>query len=292
MDLFVAMQTFVEVVRAGSMNAAAKRLNVTGALVGQRVAALEDRLQTRLLLRSTRHQSLTDFGGSYFQQCLDILELVSLSEGQAAMQQGRPQGMLRVTAPMSFGSEALMPALLGFRALAPDVEIDVILSDQSLDLIPENVDVAFRIGKLEDSSMLRKPLAPYRMAICASPAYVADHGMPDHPLNLEGHQAVLFARTADRPWRLRKGADQHLWSPSPGITVNSGQAVRTAVQAGLGIAMLPEVLVARDVEDGTLLRLLSDWRLPEQPMSLLFHRDRHMPLRLRCFLDFAAAEFA
>ncbi|MEJ8474215.1 LysR family transcriptional regulator [Roseibium algae] len=291
MDLYVAMSTFAEVVQSGSMNAAARRLNVTGALVGQRIAALEDRLQTRLLNRSTRHQSLTTFGESYFKQCLDILELVSMSDGLASEQQVHPQGKLRITAPMSFGSEALMPALPRFRALAPDVEVEVILSDQNLELIPESVDVAFRIGPLDDSTLIKRRLAPYQMMICAAPSYLAEFGIPQHPHDLDGHKAVLFSRTAGKPWRLQKGPEKHVWSPDVAVTVNAGQAVRMATRAGIGIAMLPKVLVEKDVSSGELVQLLPEWTLPEQPMSLLYHRDRHMPSRLVFFLDFASGEF-
>lgn len=185
MDIFVAMQSFVSVVQEGSMNAAGKRLGVTGALIGQRIAALEARLDTRLLNRSTRHQSLTEFGETYFQQSLDILEMVALSEGQAAAQQTTPQGRLRITAPQSFASAALIPALPKYVETAPDVQLDIVLSDQNLKLVAEGVDAAFRIGALTDSDLVCRRLSPYRMMIAASPPILKNTGSPHSPKTLQ-----------------------------------------------------------------------------------------------------------
>lgn len=291
MDVFVAMQSFVAVVQEGSMNAAGRRLGVSGALVGQRISALETRLDTRLLNRSTRHQSLTEFGSRYFQQSLDILEMVALSEGHAAAQQTTPQGRLRVTAPVSFGSEALMPALQKFVEIAPEVRIEIILSDNNLEFVSEGVDVAFRVGDLDDSDLVCRPLAPYRMLVCASQFYLDRYGVPAQPGDLDGHKAVAFAKSAESPWRFMCDEETQIWLPKNAIVVNSGQAARIAACAGLGIVKQPEVLLLQDVQSGKLIRLFENWTLPDQPMSLLYHRDRHMPLRLSMFIEFALSVF-
>lgn len=292
MDLFTAMRTFVEVVHAGSMNAAAERLNVTSALVGQRIAALEDHLEVRLLNRSTRRQNLTDFGESYLAQCLSILDLVAASENRASDQLDTAKGRLRIAAPVSFGTEAVIPALKSFAEIAPKVEVEVILSDNNEDLIAGGFDAAFRIGALEDSSLLHRRLAPYRMVICAAPDYLRHVAPPKTPADLEAHQAVLFSRRGHKPWRLFQGKLRQVWAPKSTLMVNSGQAVRVAVGHGLGIAMLPEVLVRQDIAEGRLIALLPEWELPEQPMSLIYHRDRYMPQRLAQFIDFAKESFA
>ncbi|MEP5761431.1 MAG: LysR family transcriptional regulator [Litoreibacter sp.] len=291
MDTFTAMRTFIEVVHGGSMNAAAQRLNVTSTLVGQRIAALEDHLQIRLLNRTTRQQSLTDFGESYLEQCRDILEMVSLSEGRANDQQKNPLGRLRVAAPVSFGTAALVPALKQFSKEAPDVEIDLILSDTNEDLIAGGIDVAFRIGRLEDSTLMQTRLAPYRMIVCASPDFLMERGMPQTPSDLDRFRAVLFSKTGRKPWRFTKGALTQNWTPNATLTVNSGQAVRIAANAGMGIAMLPKVLVNEDILAGTLSKVLPDWQLPEQPMALVYHSDRYRPQRLVKFIDFARDTF-
>ncbi len=291
MDLFTAMRTFVEVAHAGSMNAAGQRLHVSGALIGQRIAGLEDHLQARLLHRTTRQQKLTEFGESYLEQCKDILELVDFSEGNASDQQQEVQGRLRIAAPMSFGTMALMPALRDFGEIAPEVDIELTLSDTNEDLIAGRFDAAFRIGELEDSDLHHVKLRPYRMVICASGDYLAEHPAPQTPSDIERCRAILFSRTGRKPWRFKQGADEQSWTPQTKISVNSGQAVRVAALAGMGVAMLPEVLVRQDISEGKLVHLLPDWDLPEQPMSLIYHRDRYRPQRVTKFIDFAKSAF-
>lgn len=291
MDLFTAMRSFVEVVDAGSMNGAAQRLGVSGALVGQRIAALEDHLQVRLLNRTTRQNSLTDFGETYLEQCRDILELVALSAGKASDQQRQPQGRLRIAAPVSFGTESLMPALARFADRAPEVAIDLILSDANEDLVAGGFDLAFRIGALDDSTLMQTRLAPYRMVLCASPGYLAETGTPRTPSDLDRCRAVLFSITARSPWRFSKAGQTASWTPKAGISVNSGQALRVAANAGMGLALLPETLAGRDLDCGSLVRLLPDWTMPQQPMSLIYHRDRYRPQRVTQFIDFARSAF-
>jgi len=292
MDLFRAMQTFVTVVQTGSMSAAASRLGLSSAMVGQHVAALEDRLGTRLLNRTTRRQSLTDFGLSYAEQCRDILERVDLAQEQAETLNHTPRGQLRVTAPMTFGAEALMPALQRYRMAAPEVMLDVVLTDRNADLVEEGFDVAFRIGTPPDSRLIARRLAPYRMMICASPDYLSRVGTPIHPAELSSHESITFTPAARSPWRLSKGDDKVEVTPARVITVNSGQAVRVAACAGLGIVMQPAMLLMPDVEAGRLVQLFPNWELGERPMSLLYYRDRRMTPRLRSFIAFAIKEFA
>lgn len=291
MDLFTAMRTFVEVTRAGSMNAAALKLNVSSALVGQRIASLEDHLQARLLNRTTRQQTLTDFGESYLEHCQDILELVAISEGQARDHKQHLQGRLRITAPVSFGTAALVPKLKHFTEIAPDVDIDLSLSDRNEDLLAEGFDVAFRIGPLEDSSLMQIALAPYNMVACAAPEYLAGREKPQTPADLHHYRAVLFSKTGRKPWRFTRGNDCVSWLPKAAVSVNSGQAVLSAAKAGMGLVMLPEVLAREDLAAGHLAEVLPGWSLPQQPMALVFHRDRYRPQRLQAFIAFARSAF-
>lgn len=285
------MQAFVATVQAGSMSAAANVLGQSPAMVGQHVAALEERLGTRLLNRTTRRQSLTDFGSSYFEQCQDILNRITVSEQAAEMQRTAVQGRLRITAPTTFGAEALMPALAGYRTHSPDVELDITLTDRNVDLVEEGFDIAFRIGSMPDSSMVARSLFPYRMTICAAPDYLAHRGMPLHPSELDDHEAIAFTPSAQSPWRFERGQEKILVSPPGMITVNSGQAVRAAALAGLGIIVQPEILLRRDIAEGRLTTLFPDWLLGERPMWLLYYRDRRMTPRLRSFVSFAVATF-
>lgn len=291
MDLFRAMQAFMETVKTGSMSAAAAKLDLSPAMVGQHIAALESRLGTRLLNRTTRRQSLTDFGASYAEQCRDILERVAVADEAAEAEQTKIQGRLRITAPTSFGSEVLAPALGRYRDIAPEVTLDITLTDRNVDLVEEGFDLAFRVGPLADSGLIARPLAPYRMMICAAPAYLARAGMPSHPSALSRHEAVGFSLAANSPWKLSKGDELVEVTPSHTIAINNGQALRAAACAGLGVVMQPAALLQPEVEAGRLVPLFADWQLRQRPMWLLYHRDRRMTPRLRSFVSFAVSEF-
>ena len=292
MDMFRAMQVFVTVADAGSMTAASATLGLSPAMVGQHISALERRLDTRLLNRTTRSQSLTDFGASYLQQCRDILERVAAAEQEAEASQTQARGKLRITAPTTFGEEALIPALGRYRAIAPGVTLDITLTNRNVDLVEEGFDIAFRIGTLPDTQLIARRLAPYRMMICATPDYLARMGRPDHPCDLARHEAVRFTPTLRSAWKLAKGDQVVEVDPLGAITVNSGQAVLAAGRAGLGVVMQPAILVARHVKSGELVQLFPDWALGERSMSLLYYRDRRMTPRLRSFISFALQEFS
>ncbi|MBY5820510.1 LysR family transcriptional regulator [Rhizobium leguminosarum] len=291
MGLFRSMQVFVTTVQEGSMSAASVKLGISPAMVGQHVAALEERLGTRLLNRTTRRQSLTDFGMSYVEQCRDILERVAIADQDAEASQTKPRGLLRITAPTTFGAEVLIPALHRYRELAPDVTLDITLTDRNVDIVEEGFDIAIRIGELPDSRLIARHLAPYRMMICASPDYLERHGNPRHPSELSGHETIGFTPAARSPWKLSKGKDEVEVVPKTAITVNSGQAVRMAARAGLGVIVQPSILLTSDIQAGLLVRLFPDWHLRERPMSLIYHRDRRMTPRLRSIIAFAIAEF-
>jgi DNA-binding transcriptional LysR family regulator len=291
MDLFRSMQVFLTTVQEGSMSAASGRLGISPAMVGQHVAALEERLGTRLLNRTTRRQSLTDFGTSYVEQCRDILERVAVADQDAEALQAEPRGKLKITAPTTFGAEVLMLALPRYSKIAPGVTLDITLTDRNVDIVDEGFDIAFRIGELPDSRLIARRLAPYQMMICAAPDDLARMGSPTHPSDLANHDAIGFSPAARSPWKLVKGDDRVEVVPRMSITVNSGQGLRTAALAGLGIIMQPSILLSSDVQAGLLVRLFPDWHLRERPMSLIYHRDRRMTPRLRSIISFAIAEF-
>jgi DNA-binding transcriptional LysR family regulator len=291
MNLFSSMQAFVTAVQTGSMSAAASKLRMSPAMVGQHVAALEDRLGTKLLNRTTRRQSLTDFGASYYEQCRDILDRVSMTDREAETLQSMPRGKLRITAPTTFGTEALVPALRAYREIAKDVSLDLMLTDRNVDLVEEGFDVAFRIGTLPDSRLIARRLTPYSMVICASPEYIKRKGEPKHPTELTMHEVVGFTPAAGSAWRLSKNGDLVEVTPPISMTVNNGQALRMAARSGLGVVMQPAILLLPDVQTGKLVQLLTDWQLNERSMSLLYYRDQHMTPRLRSFISFAISAF-
>jgi len=292
MDLFRAMTVFAEVARAGSMSAASRKLHITPAMVGQHIAALEDRLGMRLLHRTTRRQKLTDFGSSYLEQCHDILERVAISEAQAEGLQDSFGGKLRLTAAVSFGTECLIPALQRYRKMAPDVEIDITLTDRVIDLVDEGIDIAFRIGELDDSSMIGRPLMPYRMAVCASPDYLNVYGTPEHPSELFDHQLLSLSMSSRSPWKLSRGEEKVEIPVQSKLTVNNGQALRMAARSGLGIVMQPEILLSGDIISGRLVRLFQGWHIRERQVWLLYLRDKRMTPKIRAFINFSLEEFS
>lgn len=291
MDLFQSMKAFVTTVEAGSMSSAAAQLKLTPAMVGQHIAALEARLGTRILNRTTRRQSLTDFGKNYFEQCKDILERVAITEMEAEAQSSEAQGVLNITAPVTFATTVLMPALKRYRQLSPLVKLQLMLTDQNLDIVEEGIDIAFRIGPIPDSRIIQRILMPYKMVVCAAPEYLAKHGTPIHPTNLKEHEVISFTKTADTPLKFYNDENIVEHKAQSMITVNNGYALLSAAKSGLGIIIQPEILLKKDLESGTLLRVLSDWHLGERQLSMIYYRHKNMTPKVRSFINFVIKEF-
>lgn len=300
MDLFQAMTVYVKVVETGSMTAAAQACGLSTTMVGNHLRALEQRLGVSLLKRTTRKQSLTEFGGLYYQRCLEVLGLVANSE-QLAEQIHReaPQGLLRITAPPAFGAERLAPALSEFSRRYPQIQLYVVLSNQAMDLIDSGFDVALRLGELQPSSLIARPLQDYTMTLCASPDYLARRGTPLHPMDLQNHDCLAFAypstddwRNADKLWRLQGAEGEIEVAVSGPMTINSSQALHRAAVEGMGIVMLPDALVSADLLAGRLVALLPGYQSPSRPMHLLYAQDRYRLPKLRAFVDFALEQWA
>lgn len=257
--------------------------------VGNHVRTLEHRLGMQLLQRTTRRQRLTPFGEEYYARCKEILRLVAETHAQTQDQQSTPAGKLRVTAPVSFGTDALMPALADYLGRYPDVDIDVVLNDRVADLLEDGFDVGIRIGQLPDSALIARPLAPYRLMICAAPAYLARRGVPSRPEDLAEHECLSFAPAH---WRLSSEEGAHRVAVAGRLQVNLGQALRVAALHGLGIVLQPAILLEADVRAGRLVQLFPTFALPTRPMSVVYLPDRYRSPRLRSFVDFVVERFA
>lgn len=295
MDIFLAMSVYTKVVETGSMTAAAHECGLSTTMVGNHVKALEERLGVRLLNRTTRRQRLTEFGASYYQQCLAVLGMVAASERLAEQAQGEPAGTLRITAPLTFGTERLAPALSEFLVRCPQVKVDVVLANQRHDLIESNFDVAIRLGIIEPSKLIARPLQDYTLTICAAPDYLRRHGTPQTPADLERHNCLAFAYPAGDEWSstashwpLSGPEGQVLVPVSGSLVINTSSGLYRAALAGLGVVMLPDVLVQEDLETGRLVALLKDhYQLPRRKMHLLYAQDRFRLPKLRSFVEFA-----
>jgi DNA-binding transcriptional LysR family regulator len=294
MDRLAALTAFAAVAEAGSFAAAARRLGRSTSRLSRQVAELEAALGSRLLHRTTRALTLTEAGRSYHEQVARILAELDAADLSVGRLQAAPRGRLRVAAPMSFGVLHLAPALPAFLDRYPEIDLDMAMNDRFVDLVEEGFDLAVRIGRLADSSLVARRLAPLRRVLCASPAFLAAHGTPRTPDDLArlpclGYSNLLpqedwsFADpVSGRPWPVRIKAR---------LRVNNGDALRLAALAGVGLAPLPSFLVGPDLAAGTLVPLLDPYLRQEGAIHAVYPPARPLLPKVRAFVDFLAERF-
>ena len=285
------MAVFVRVVDAGSFTAAAHGQGTTTSSVSKRVAQLEDRLGVRLLDRTTRKVALTEAGGAFYERCVRILADVEDAELAVTTLGGRPRGTLRVSAPVTFGEVHVAPRMALFLARYPDLRVDLSLSDRYVSLVEEGFDVAVRIGQLADSSLVARKLCGAGVVVCASPAYLAEHGTPNLPAELLQHNCLRYTLVSpQQEWRFH-GTNGEFSVPVRGnFDSNHGGAMREAVLRGLGIARLPDFIVADALAQGTLRSLLDGYRAPDLGVFAVHPAGKHPPPKVTALIDFLAAE--
>jgi DNA-binding transcriptional LysR family regulator len=298
MDIFRAMDLFVRIVDKGSLTAAAADCDLSPTMVGNHLHALENRLGARLLNRTTRRQSLTDFGKTYYQRCVEVLELVRGTEALALEAQSVPKGLLRITAPVTFGTERLMPAIADYAASYPKIELDIVITDTVVDLAADGFEAAIRIGNVRDADLVARPLAPYQLILCAAPQYLAERGRPQRPEDFSRHDCLAYNfssrsewRSAEAVWRIAGPSGRITIPFAPRLRIDSAEGLRRAALAGMGIVMLPEIMLSNDLQAGRLVRLLPDYDHPIRPLNLVYLGDRRMLPKLRSFVDFVVERF-
>ncbi|MFM2346690.1 MAG: hypothetical protein RL654_1443 [Pseudomonadota bacterium] len=293
MDRFTSMQVFVKAVDLGSFRAAADALGLSAQGVGKHVQALEQHLGMPLLVRTTRRQSLTDFGHDYLERARLILAELADAEQLAAQRRGVPSGRLRINAPVSFGVHALSPRLPEYMRTHPQVAVELTLANRTVDLVEEGLDVAFRVGVLPDSGLVARALAPYRLAVCASPAYLAGRAPLHTPWDLALHDCLGFAHSELLThWSFDGPDGAHVKVPvSSRHRFDQGEALLHAALAGLGILLQPLELLAPALAEGQLVELLPGWRVPTRPLHLVHAGGRRVTPALRSFIDFAVKAF-
>ncbi|MDI9275148.1 LysR substrate-binding domain-containing protein [Stenotrophomonas sp. PFBMAA-4] len=291
MNLLESMQVYVLIVDKGSLSAAAAAMDISATMAGKHLRTLETRLGMQLLSRTTRRQHMTPFGEDYYARCRDILRLVEETDAQAAHQQLAPAGTLRISAPVIFGTHALVPALAEYMQRHPHVRVEATLSDRVVDLAEDGVEAALRIGTLADSSTLvARPLTPYRLMMCASPAYLARHGTPRTLADLAAHQCLSFSPSALAQWREGDaGGLEHIAAAR--LQINNGEALRAAALHGLGIVLQSNQLMSADVAAGRLVQLFPEHGRTGRPMHVVYSHDRYPSTRLRSFVDFLVERF-
>jgi DNA-binding transcriptional LysR family regulator len=289
MDRLDAMSTFVAVVEAGSLSAAARRLNTPLATVSRKVSELESDLRTKLFNRSSRKLVLTDAGSSYVVACKRILADVTEAERAASGEYSAPTGELIVTATIGLGRIYLIPILADFLKAYKDIKVSLILTDRVLSLFEEQVDVALRIGTLSDSSMIAIRVGAIRRMICASPAYLAARGTPGTPNDLAGHDCITYAGLVSPDvWTFVRDKTNVAIPVRARLVVGSAEAACDAACAGIGITSVFSYHIQAALERGALTSLLDEFQPATLPVNLVYTASRFLPIKMRAFLDFAA----
>jgi DNA-binding transcriptional LysR family regulator len=293
MEHLADLAVFARVAELKSFTAAADRLGLDRSVASKAIKRLEDRLGVRLLHRTTRRLSLTAAGERLFQRIAGALGEIESATSEVAGGDDRPRGKLRVALPMTFGLLHVAPALPEFLARYSQVTLDVVLEDQQTDLVAGAIDVALRIGKLETSSLVARRLAEVHHVLVASPAYFARHGIPNTPAELGTHRALLYSLTADPgTWKFTARDDrEHRFEPNAVLSANNSLALRDALLAGTGLALIPRLYVAGDLAGGRLQEALTDYAKPVVGLHAVFPARRHVGSHARAFVDFLAARF-
>jgi LysR family transcriptional regulator, regulator for bpeEF and oprC len=296
MDRLVAMQTFVQVAELGSFSGAAQVLKVPNATVSIRVAQLEQHLQVKLLARTTRRVSLTEDGAAYLERVQRLLnDLVEIESGLSGATQ-TPRGRLRVDVPAAAGRHVLAPALPDFMARYPGIVIDIGSSDRPVDLLAEGVDCVIRGGQTHDDSLVARSLGAFDVITCAAPSYLARHGTPAAPQDLQRHLCVnFFSAKTGRVFAFefeRNGEKVEITGPHQ-VAANDADTYVEAGMAGLGIMQSPRTRRLQEVLDsGRLVPVLADWSAGQLPLYVMYPRNRHLSARVRVFVDWVVELYA
>lgn len=294
MDSLTGIAAFARVVEAGSFSEAARRLRVSKSVVSAQVQRLEQRLGVRLLQRTTRKVAATEAGLAFYRRCARILAEAEAGEQEAMALHREPRGTLRMSAPDTFGWMHIAPALKDFLAANPGLSVDMSLSAAHVDLVKEGLDLAVRIGRLpEDSPLVVRRLAGSPLVACATPSYLSARPAPAVPADLARHDCLVFSPLG---WGGTWGFETDgavAWVPVAGsLATDSGEVLREAVLAGLGVAVLPAWAVADALADGSLVRLLPGHALPSSTIYAVYPSNRMMSAKVRAFVSFLARRFA
>ena len=287
MDRFKQIETFVAVATRGSLSSAALAEGVAPAVIGRRIDALEERLGVKLLVRTTRRITLTFEGSAFLEDCQRILNDYHNAEASVSAGGVKASGHVRVTAPAGFGRRHVAPLVPAFLAAHPDVTVSLDLSDRLVDIVNEGIDLAVRIGTLDDSSLVGIRLADNQRVVVASPAYLAAHGTPAHPDELDRHACLTFGNSGNqsRGWLFSIDGEVVPVRVGGPLECNDGAVLHAWALAGHGLAWRSMWEVSEEIAAGTLVTVLEAFRAPPNAIHALFPQRRHLPLRVRMFID-------
>lgn len=297
MDSFKAIQVFVRVVQHGSLSSAARQLGTSPASVSRQVSALEEQLGARLVNRTSRKLTLTEAGETYFRHAEQILQHFDEARHSVSQLQVSPRGTLRVHSRILVGQMFIVPAVTEFLLRYPEISIDLMLSNQTVDLVEQNIDIDIRIGKLGDSSLIARRLAVSERVVCASPAYLKKHPPIDKPQDLMAHNCLTYRlNMGSVQWHFMDGAGLSTDVPVTGsFQTDFGPALRQATLAGLGLSLMPDWSVREDIQRGTLVRLFPDYRVSflefENGVYAVYQRSRFMSAKVRLLVEHLSTLF-
>ncbi|MEJ2609755.1 MAG: LysR family transcriptional regulator [Candidatus Thiodiazotropha sp.] len=293
MNRLECLESFIAVVELGQFSAAAERLGIGKSVISRRVSELEEHLGALLLQRTTRRLSLTDAGREFYPRSVQLLEDLAEAEQSVSRAQTDLSGRIHLAAPLSFGQLHLAPALNTFISRHPKVILDIDFNDNEVNLIQEGIDLALRIGQLNDSTMVAIPLAPIHFMLCASPDYLARHGTPQTPQELADHQGLCYSNIAEpQKWHFIENTGRHLTVRIPlRMQANNGQILLEAAASGHGICLSPTFLAYQAILEGRLLPILNKYTLPAATAYAIYPNRRFIPQRVRVLADYLREQF-
>jgi DNA-binding transcriptional LysR family regulator len=293
MDRFENMRTFIRVVEAGTISAAADRLGVAKSAVSRRLKELEEHLGVELFHRTTRKMNLTDTGRAFYHQSVRILEDVLEAELATSQAHGTLKGSLKIALPSTFGIMHMGPAINEFLKAHPQIEFDLDFNDREVDLIQEGFDLAIRIANLPDSSLIARRLAPIQNVICASPSYLEQMGSPRTPDELLDHRCLVYSLLSDYEyWNLTDIDGREIRTKiHPYLKASTGEFLKDAAVEGMGIIMVPSFIAYKEIESGALVSVLEDYNPPQIDAYAIYPQTRHLSQRVRAFVDFLVKRF-
>jgi DNA-binding transcriptional LysR family regulator len=286
---------FARVVELKSFSAAARHLDMSKSLVSKHVTRLEKSLGARLLNRTTRAMSLTEAGTVLYDHCVHIMEELEAAKRDMGWLHCEPRGLLKISSSVAFGSLHIVPFLPEFLALHPEVKVDMTVTDRFVDLAEEGYDVTVRITQQPTENLVARRLARVSHKICATPKYFARHGIPQTPADLARHNCLTYTSTSSNslePWRLQGPEGEIVVHASGNLKLDNAEAMSRAVLSGLGVALLPTFIISQDLQAGRLQSVLSGYRPPERSVYAVYLRNRHLPGKVRAFIDYLLGRFA
>jgi DNA-binding transcriptional LysR family regulator len=289
MDRLEAMTLLVAVAKAGSISAASRKLRAPLATVSRKIAELETHLNARLLMRSTRNVALTDAGRAFVAASRRILADLDDAERDAASETKMLKGELVLSAPIALGRFYLVPIVADFLKEHPNVDARMMLADRRLNMIEDHVDIGLRVGELNDFSLIAKKVGAVQRVVCASPSYLARRGTPKTLQELKDHDCITFENTLSaQSWTFKIGTTEKAFPIHSRLVVSTAEAATDAAVSGLGLTRMLDYQVDHQRRTGSLKLVLSTFPQPPKPVHLIYQAGRHLPLKIRTFLDFAA----